>query len=99
MSDETRTPGDRVVRRGFFAAAAAVAVMFGKVTEQAVLAGTDGDVVLGATNSTSTETLVTKTTDSGTGLDVAAFKATALSGSYQATAGLWGEGRHCGVYG
>src|SRR6516164_6182016 len=55
-------------RRGLFAAAAAlVAAVVAKVTEQPVLAGVDGDVVLGATNTTANVTRIDNTTPNSQG--------------------------------
>jgi hypothetical protein len=56
-------------RRGLFAAAAAlVAAVVAKVTEQPVLAGVDGDVVLGAANTTANVTSINNTTANSEGI-------------------------------
>jgi hypothetical protein len=58
--------GEVLKRRGLFAAAAGlVAAVVAKVTEQPVQAGTDGDVVLGATNTTPTQTVIVCSTPGG----------------------------------
>ena len=55
-------------RRGLFAAAAAlVAAVVGRVTEQPVEAGVDGDVVLGADNNATLTTRITATNADGIG--------------------------------
>ncbi len=71
-------------RRGLLAAAVAVmAGLVAKITEQPVEAGVDGDVVLGAANTTASDTSIACTATDGTGL------------LGQCTAGLNGRG----VYG
>ncbi|HEY1305055.1 MAG TPA: hypothetical protein VGF24_15970 [Vicinamibacterales bacterium] len=58
-------------RRGLLAAAAALAAGFiAKLAEQPVEAGTDGDVVLGSSNSTSGSTSLTCTATNGIGFQV-----------------------------
>jgi hypothetical protein len=82
LNERTRMPASRETtsnsesspktwrRRGLLAAAAtAVAAAVAKLTEQPTLAGTDGDVVLGAANSTSGVTAITCQTAGGFALD------------------------------
>src|SRR6516225_6662019 len=95
-SVNTRDDGDSVhktwKRRGVFAAATAlVAAVVGKVTEQRVLAGTDGDVVLGGSNTETTTTTITNISELGTGLVV-----TCTNGM---STGLTASGSHFGVIG
>src|SRR5215471_19568827 len=71
MNDGTQRRNDEQVwkRRGLFAAGAAlVAAVVAKVTEQPILAGVDGDVVLGASNTTTALTIVRNTAASGVAL-------------------------------
>jgi hypothetical protein len=77
-------------RRGLFAAVAAlVAGVLARLSEQRVEAGTDGDVILGASNTTTGVTSVTNTTVNATGF-IAVCDAGANS------VGLAGQG---GIYG
>src|SRR6516165_10409909 len=92
----TRDNGDSVKktwkRRGLFTAGAAlVAAVVGKVTEQRVMAGTDGDVVLGGSNTETTTTTITNISELGTGLVV-----TCTNGM---STGLTASGSHFGVIG
>ena len=72
-SSEVPTPASNpphtLQRRGLLAIAAAfVAGVVAKLSEQPVFAGTDGDVVLGAANSTAGLTEIDCTTANGRGL-------------------------------
>ena len=79
-------------RRGVFTAAAAlIAAVVGKVTEQRVIAGTDGDVVLGGSNTETTTTTITNISEIGTGLVVNCTNGMST--------GLTASGSHFGVIG
>ena len=79
-------------RRGVFAAATGlVAAVVSKATEQRVMAGTDGDVVLGGLNTETTTTTITNITELGTGL--------AVSANSGMSTGLTASGTHFGVIG
>jgi hypothetical protein len=79
-------------RRGLFAAAAAlVAAVVARVSEQRMEAGSDGDVVLGTSNTTAGVTQVNCTSSGGTGLQAFCEGTDGL--------GLYGQGLAVGVYG
>jgi hypothetical protein len=66
-TDEQRTPSHTWKRRGLIAAAwAAVAAIVARQTTEPVEAGVDGDVVLGAANTTTAITTITNTSTSPT---------------------------------
>jgi hypothetical protein len=89
-SDRVKEP---LARRGLLAAAAAlVAGLVGRLTEAHVEAGTDGDVVLGASNSTTGSTLIRDTTANGIALQVFCS-----AGSFGRA--VYGEGSGGGVIG
>jgi hypothetical protein len=76
-------------RRGLFAAAAAlVAAVVAKVTEQPVLAGVDGDVVLGATNTTANVTRIDNTTPNSQGFSGSCTASTDGVGVFGAGSGF-----------
>ena len=96
MAESTDTPNKTAEiawqRRGLFAAAAALFAGFvARVTEQRVMAGTDGDVVLGGLNTETTTTTITNITELGTGL--------AVSANSGMSTGLTASGTHFGVIG
>jgi len=98
MTDPTSSFGDggtadKWKRRGLFGMAAAlVAGFMARVAEQPVEAGTDGDVVLGASNTESTTTLIQHTGSTGPALRASCMAPT--NGR-----GLEGVGSQVGVYG
>jgi hypothetical protein len=74
LQPEVRTPAPETTptlkRRGLLAAAVAfVAGLVAKISEQPVLAGTDGDVVLGGANTTPGFTSISCSANDGTGLE------------------------------
>jgi hypothetical protein len=82
-----------IKRRGLLAAAAAfVAGLVAKLSEQPVLAGTDGDVVLGGANTTPGFTTISCSGANGTGLETTC--AIGLNGW-----GLASRGSQFGIYG
>jgi hypothetical protein len=93
QTPEGNRQGEVLKRRGLFAAAAAlVAAVVAKVTEQKVEAGVDGDVVLGASNFTTGTTVITATNSDGTG-----FIGDCSTGIF--SWGLQGVGNQYGVLG
>src|SRR6478735_7076819 len=91
LGQEAGTP---LRRRGLFAAAAAVvAGLVAKFSEEPVEAGADGDVVLGTTNNEATPTSILNT---ATGFSFAmSLNANAGVGNY----GLFSQGGAFGVFG
>jgi hypothetical protein len=105
MAEETATKSERDTeqtmashswkRRGLIAAAwAAVAAIVARQTTEPVQAGVDGDVVLGAGNTTTTITTINNTTVGSDGLDVYC-----VSGSGSNGYGVYAEGTGYGVLG
>ena len=84
-----------VRRRGMLAAAAAFVVgLIAKRSEEPVFAGTDGDVVLGASNSTYGITSIASSTGNGTGMQVGASIGLNNQGArvvWQLSRRVWGD--------
>jgi hypothetical protein len=106
-TDEQRMAGHSWKRRGLLAAAwAAVAAIVVRQTTEPVEAGVDGDVVLGATNTTAARTIIFNTAANNEGLDLYCTAGTDGWGLFAEGSGFGvratntgGETAGAGVYG